>query len=371
MQPKNPLFQKCLNYLKSLPNVEANIDGEPYFSSEVLADGKLTINTSGVPVNYICEIKTGITNDVIEQLNQYFVQLGERLKSKERPLLITRSLSNLVVDRLLEKNIEFIDVDGQIYLNSSGVYILVRNQSSVNNGAKSLDITNGTLQVMYALLSQPMLTIQNDDNFENRISFFSGVTIKTVRNSLRKLEELDYIKYTHERYEIIDYVKLLERWELGYSEQLRAKLLLETFSPIQNQSFAQVANEIKENVKVEGYFIAGELAASMITDYLRPIGANLHLISNSHTRIIAVKFKLKPDPNGHIAFFQTIGDMKYYQYDREEFQSSLVHPLLIHAELVQSGNSRLKETAQLIYDRYLDKIGQNYHAWLKREKSFK
>ena len=43
MHPKNPLFQKCLTYLESLPSITAAIQGESYFSSKVLADGKLII----------------------------------------------------------------------------------------------------------------------------------------------------------------------------------------------------------------------------------------------------------------------------------------------------------------------------------------
>lgn len=63
MRPRNPLFQKCLIFLESLPNIKATIQGEPYFSSEVLADGELIISTSHKTANYICEIKTGITSD--------------------------------------------------------------------------------------------------------------------------------------------------------------------------------------------------------------------------------------------------------------------------------------------------------------------
>lgn len=121
MHPRNPLFQKCLAYLESLPKLEATIQGEPYFSSEALADGTLIINTDNNASNksayYVCEIKTGLTNDVIEQVAEYLSNLGKRLKSQERPLLITRGLSNLVVDQLLKKNVEFIDVDGNVYLN--------------------------------------------------------------------------------------------------------------------------------------------------------------------------------------------------------------------------------------------------------------
>ena len=165
MRPKNPLFQKCIAYLESLPNIKATIQGEPYFSSEVLADGELIIGTSNKTANYVCEIKTGITNDIVEQVAEYFANLGKRLNGKQRPLLVTRNLSSLVIDKLLERNIEFIDVDGNIYLNSSDIYIAVRNQASKESINKPLEITSAVLQVMYSLLSYPNILIENNDFF--------------------------------------------------------------------------------------------------------------------------------------------------------------------------------------------------------------
>jgi len=362
MQPKNPLFQKCLTYLESLPSFKATIQGESYRSSEVLADGKLIINTSNKSANYVCEIKTSLTNDGIEQVAEYFSNLGKRLKYNERPLLITRGLSNLVIEQLLKKNIEFIDVDGNIYLNSPAIYVLARNQVSKESASKSLEITAAALQVIYALLSQPNLFARGDD-FDEEIAYISGVTPKTVKNTLKKLQDLDYIKYRNGKYEIVDYVKLLERWELGYSERLRAKLLLGTFTPIGGGDFSEVRDKIKECAEKYDYLIGGELAASVMTDYLRPITTVLHLRSESDSRQIAVQLRLKPDPDGGIVFLQTFGDIKYQRNEFGEFQKSLANPLLIHAELVRTGNSRLKETAQLIYDKYIEKSAQN-NDWL-------
>jgi hypothetical protein len=114
--------------------------GEPYFTDEVLADGLLTITNTYGTVNYVCEIKTGLTDDVVEQVVEYFSHLGDRLKHDRRPLLITLHLSNLVVDRLLEKNIKFIDIEGNIYLNSPEIYILICNQ--LQQGINSLSSNN-------------------------------------------------------------------------------------------------------------------------------------------------------------------------------------------------------------------------------------
>ncbi len=356
MYPKNPLFQKCLTYLESLPNIKATIQKEPYFSSQVLADGNLIINTADKTINYVCEIKTDLTNDVVEQIAEYFANLGKRLKHEQRPLLVTRHLSNLVVERLLERNIEFIDIDGTIYLNSPELYVLVRNQSSKGNTNKSLEITTATLQVMYVLLCQPKLSSREND-FEKKIAYIADLTLETVRIALKKLQELDYIKPKNGGYEIVDYVKLFERWELGYSEKLRAKFLLGTFSPIGKRNFSEVEDELKEYADKYGYLIGGELAASILTKYLRPISATLHLHKNIDPRHLAVKLKLKPDVEGNIILFQNFGSG---EDRRNEFGKlkNFVNPLLIHAELVRTGNSRLKETAQIIYARYIHPITQ-------------
>ncbi|WP_009632593.1 type IV toxin-antitoxin system AbiEi family antitoxin [Synechocystis sp. PCC 7509] len=400
MYPKNPLFQKCLTYLESLPNIKATIQEEPYLSTQVLADGSLIINTSDKIVNYVCEIKTNLTNDVIEQVAEYLTNLGKRLKSEQRPLLITRHLSNVVVERLLENNIEFVDVDGNIYLNSPELYVLVRNQVSKENTNKSLEINTAALQVMYVLLSQPISIsrknnsyanlfhnlgvspkqvnnlsesvqklssvmngenlskpISKEDDFDEKIARFSDLSLKTVKITLKKLQELDYIKPKYGGYEIVDYVKLLERWELGYAERLRAKLLLGTFSPIGKWNFSEVTEELKEYADKSSYLIGGELAASIVTEYLRPISATLHLHKNVDARQIAVKLKLKPDIEGNIVLLQSFGNDEYQQNKFGELKN-LVNPLLIHAELVQTGNSRLKETAQIIYARYIHEITQ-------------
>ncbi len=400
MYPKNPLFQKCLTYLESLPNIKATIQKEPYFSSQVLADENLIINTSDKTVNYVCEIKTDLTNDVVEQIAEYFTNLGKRLKDEQRPLLVTRHLSNLVIERLLERNIEFIDVDGNIYLNSPELYVLVRNQGSKDNTNKSLEITTAGLQVMYVLLCQPKLTskqhkfyaklssnlgvspeqlislsenvqklssvmyeknlskpILRENAFDEKIAYLSDIPLKTVRIALKKLQELDYVKPKNGGYEIVDYIKLFERWELGYSEKLRAKFLLGTFSPIGKRNFSEVEDELKEYADKYGYLIGGELAASILTKYLRPVSETLHLHKNIDARQIAVKLKLKPDIEGNIILFQSFGNDQDRQNQFGKLKN-FVNPLLIHAELVRTGNSRLKETAQIIYVQYIHPITQ-------------
>jgi hypothetical protein len=361
MYPKHPLFQKCLTCLESLPNFQATIQDEPYISREFLADGKLIIQTDNATINYICEIKTGLNHDLVESVTEYFFKLSQRLPDNQRPLLITRGLSSLIVEQFIDRNLEFIDVDGSIYLNSPGLYVMVRRSVAKDKDYTSLDITVATLQVMYVLLKSPQLMLCKD-NFEETIANLANITTRTVKNSLKKLEELGYIEQQNKRYKIIDYLRLMERWELGYNETLRGKLLLGNFSSVDKKKFSEIAIELQKNAKELNYLIGGELAASIMTNYLRPIGATLHLKNNSDLIKIAIKMKLKPDKEGNIFF------LKCFDNDSEKFDN-LAHPLLIHAELLWTGNSRLKETAQLIYDQYIKEIAEK-NDWFSRKTSF-
>lgn len=359
MRPKNPLFQKCIAYLESLPNIKATIQGEPYFSSEVLADGELIISTSYKTANYICEIKTGITNDIVEQVAEYFANLGKRLNDKQRPLLVTRNLSTEVIDELLKRNIEFIDVNGSVYLNSSGIYMIIRNQENPN---RSLEITVPVLQVIYFILKDPSIIASDENYWDINRHLVGGITSETLKNTLEKLEKLDYIKRTRKGYEIIDYIELFERWELGYAKRIHSKLLIAKFRPIGNRSFAEIEDELKLNAHKDGYLIGGELAASIMTQYLRPVGAILYIRKTFDYLPLVVKLRLKPDPDGNIELhqeFDTQHDLFALNdlFPKGEF-NNLIHPLLVHAELVRTGDSRLRETAQLIFDKYIAELAQ-------------
>ncbi|MFN7660514.1 MAG: hypothetical protein ACK5P3_20715, partial [Dolichospermum sp.] len=129
MQPKHPWLQKCIQKLEELPQIETTTTIEPFLEN-TLADGLLTIYTPHNQVKYLVEIKAPITLDTVDTNINYIHHLQEKLSNGKRTLLITDTLSDEVLDLLLENNIEFIDTTGNIYLNNSSLYILVRSSST-------------------------------------------------------------------------------------------------------------------------------------------------------------------------------------------------------------------------------------------------
>jgi hypothetical protein len=349
MQPTHPILQKCLKQIESLPNLKAEVSTIPHVSSSVLADGKLLLRTPNTTVEYICEIKSHITRETINNVIEYFTHFRERLDKNQKPLLITENLSNQIVEDLLKKDIEFIDVTGNIYLNSSSFYLLVRRPSSqLKNPLKeSVKITNTTLKVIFFLLQNPDLSRKFIDSEESMDKPF----LNPNKLEIDKLCKLNYLEKRHGTYQIVDYLKLFERWELAYTETLRSQLFIDTFTPINNLPFSDISKLLIQKENDWDYLIGGELGAALATNYLHPITATLHVPKN-YTQIF-VDLKLKPSSTGEITFLKKWTSRDTWKNNGNTKNGNLADPLLIHAELMMSKDERLRETADIIFNKYI------------------
>ncbi|MDD1414987.1 hypothetical protein MEN41_10190 [Dolichospermum sp. ST_con] len=350
MQPKHPWLQKCIQKLEELPQIETTTIIEPFLEN-TLADGLLTIYTPHNQLKYIVEIKAPITLDTVDSNINYIHHLKEKLSNDKRTLLITDALSDEVLDLLLENNIEFIDTTGNIYLNNSSLYILVRSSSIQSKKLLSAPkITTSTIKVAYAILKDP--NILQYPTLEV-ISNVADVDYQTVQSSLETLYQLNYLqRQRNGRYRIENYTKLLERWEMGYIENLRPELLIQTFSHRENINidFNSIPERILAILGDQEIIIGGELGAAILTDYLEPISMTIHIPEEYNYRVITTMLRLKPDPKGNIIILKQFGNNNQAKHDSSEF---VADPLLIHAELSLNPDERLKETAKRLYEKYI------------------
>jgi hypothetical protein len=349
MKQESPLLRECLDHLNALPDIEAR-NGEL---------NSITIRNRDQSVDYAYKIQPDVTGTTAELIIPYF-QRFER-NNGEKILLITRYLSNPAIDILLEKKIEFIDTAGNIYLNNPAAYILIRGQRRPKVKPLSRSkITVTTLKLIYILLkSPPILQATVGD-----IAAAAGIASSTVRRSFQDLYELGYLQRQRDgNYGIINYPKLLERWEMGYAESLRPKLIVEAFTPVGEGSFSDVAERLMGGAKEGKFLLGGELGAAIATDYLRPQSATLHLVERVpqtsvklQVMAIAAKMRLKPSPKGNIVFVQQFGTQNTWSEDGME---TLADPLLLHAELLLIQDERSQETADRLYTQYITRRDEN------------
>lgn len=216
-----------------------------------------------------------------------------------------------------------------------------------DDAAYTSQITPTVLKVIYILLKTPEILTFPLLELANT----TGVPVENIKNILENLYKLGYL-YRQPRggYRIANYIKLFERWEIGYVESLRPKLLLETFTYTEERKFSEIAVKIIELANKNNFLIGGELGASLAIPYLVPQRATLHVVNNHD--LIVDELKLKPNPRGEISFLKQFGNFNHGSYNQGSY---IADPLLIHAELMIESNDRLEETAQRIFTKYIIK----------------
>ncbi len=357
MLPKHPLLQKCLKALEAIPTFQTKMGAMPYVTADFLADGQLFIENAQGKAEYIYEIKSDVTRDTIDAVIQYFGSLQQRLPGKTRALLITHQLSDQTVDRLVEKEIEFVDATGNIYLNSPRNYVLVRRPPDRDTRRVSTEITSSTIQLMYLLLRDP--GILRRDQVEHQLAELAGMTVPTIQKHLTRLVDLGYLQRKRKGDRIVDYLQLFERWELGYAEVLRSELLIGTFSYKSDgvKTLAQIEQKLSEITAQKTYLVGGEWAAgNLVGDFRSPyatLSLQGHLKAANEEAglfLLTMQLGLKANPEGEIMLLRQFNHANAW---REGPSSSMADPLLIHAELNLSHDDRVRTVARRLFDQHI------------------
>jgi len=349
MNIETELLQDCLDQLNHLPAFRAVEQSKTAVNQgDRGIDGSLTLTTSTTSAQYVYSIKRTVSGSGAGAL----INLLKRHQAKQNypVLLLTRYVSNSAIDQLIQENIEFADTAGNIYLNSAAAYVLIRGKRPPASGpsAKAAFTPTG-LKLTYAILQKPAILA---GTIRDRAAA-AGISIGSVSNILKSLVQRGYLQKQPGKagYAIANYERLRQRWELGYAESLRTKLLLKQFAPFQAKtSIEDLQTQLIDQAELHGGLIGGELGAAIATAYLRPQSAVIHLPETANYRAIALNLKLKPSPTGNITFLQQFGNRNGWH----DFQAaSIAHPLLLHAELMLHPSDRLRETANRLHERFI------------------
>ncbi len=342
------ILEDCIDHLNALPGINAALLKKPRQMRQTLAPNQLTVTSPINAVQYHYETKTLSTNTiglVISQLQR----LTET--SNDRPLLFTRQVPDRLIDQMIEHELEFVDAAGNLYLNSPAAYALIRGKRLPKvTAAESKTFTTNGFKLIYVILQDPDRLTAN----HRAIASAAGIAASSVSLILKQLESMQYLQRKRNGdYQLLDYAKLLHRWELGYVERLRPKLFLGQFTPAKGESIADLTQSLSQQAEKQEFLIGGELGAAISTKYLRPQSVTLHVQENH--RPLLVKLRLKPDPQGSITLLQQFGTTNGNQSPGAEI---LADSRLIYAELMMKGNDRLRETAdRLLENSIADQSG--------------
>jgi hypothetical protein len=176
------------------------------------------------------------------------------------------------------------------------------------------------------------------------ITPFTKYPAPCIWTIMHELKELGFLlvvgKGRGRKIRLINNERLLERWITAYPEQLRPKLTL--------GRYRGAAGWWKEAaLDPDRALWGGEVAALKLTGHLNPQEATIYA-DKENLAAVLIPHKLKKDPAGDVEILR-----RFWRQDAVPPNGDMVHPLLVYADLMATGNQRNIETARLIYDQHI------------------
>ncbi|MGB8960158.1 MAG: type IV toxin-antitoxin system AbiEi family antitoxin [Candidatus Aminicenantales bacterium] len=260
--------------------------------------------------------------------------------SANRPLLLVSDYVNPeMADRLVRDGIEFIDTGGNAFIDLGFLHIISKGNRPKNRAplrSPRLFKPSG-IKVVFELLSHPELTTGTIRDIAKK----SGVSLGTAVGVIDELKSRLYLIEDKKGIRrLVRKKDLFEAWAVAYPEQLRPKI---TLGKYQGEPGWWHEKALQPAWAQWG----GEVAASRLTDYLFPQIITIYLKSERQTEFL-LENKLRSDPQGNVEVLE-----RFWPTDDQRQDLETVHPLLIYADLIATGNERDIQTARIIYDQHI------------------
>lgn len=323
----------------------------------------------GRPVDAILCIP-GVVDEIPVEIKKWAPQANLELlihrltKLPAGAMLVADYVNPNMADRLKAANVQFIDTLGNAYVKVPPGYFFIKGhrqpagQTARNTTNRAFETTG--LKVVFAFLCNPGLV----NAPYRKIANIAGVSLGTVGWVVAGLKDAGFLidRGTEKGRRLTNLQKLLDRWAEAYPERLKPKLAVGEF-------IAKDPNWWKPlDIKTYDACWGGEVAASMYTGYLQPQVATVYLPKDAGNKLLAdAQLRKITERTGNEAGLVEIyrpfwpwQQPENMELPNDALRPGLVHPVLVYADLLMTGDTRNLETAGMIYEKYVaEYIGED------------
>jgi hypothetical protein len=288
------------------------------------------------------EVRASNKGIVLSELNH----LKDR--SKKPIVIIAKYLAVDIAKEFKELGINYIDIAGNAFIKEGNFIIFISGQKTqkLTKTKQTRAFQEAGVKLIFNLLMKP----ENLQCSYRELAEMTDISIGSVSNVMKELEELNYILKTKTKRILKNTPDLLNRWIIAYNDVLKPRLLKKRmrFSNIENYNKWNTLNlQDNENVILWG----GEPGASILTGQLKP--EKLTIFTDGNWQALAAKLKLIPDENGEIEIMHVFWKEKDKNSDK-----NVAPALLVYADLIGSGYERNIQIAKVILENELQYIKQ-------------
>lgn len=272
--------------------------------------------------------------------------------AKGRTMLVADYVAPPVARRLREKGVAFVDAVGNAWIEQPGLVIWQtgnRPARTPKAGQAVRVFQPAGIQVVFALLCDPGRV----NAPVREIAELAGVAHGTVGRILEDLRRMGHVVELGRREgargrarqrRLLQRRRLLDLWVEAYAQVLRPRLGARRYRPLN----ATAPDWWKKATYRElGAWLGGEAAAEMVTRYLKPQDITIYADDRA---VFLKKHRLVVDPQGPVILLD-----RFWHFDHGWEFPDVVPPALIYADLLATGDDRCRETAGMVYDKYLAK----------------
>lgn len=301
--------------------------------------GKLRLKGTWGIVTFHLDVQPKVKGSALTALTH-----RRRHGTDRRLLLVTAYVPPTMAEQLQERHIEFLDAAGNAYLDDP-IHIFVAGKKATRPPVHlNRALRPAGLRLLYVLLKKPGFLKET----QRDLARAAGIALGSVPIILQDLRERGYLQRTGEGAQsLVNTRELLFRWEQGYAELLRPKLLTRTCRLA--GSHDRIDDLVPRLRSYPGLLLGGELGAAVLTKHLRAETATLHHAQDE--KAVMSSIRLMPDPHGNITLLKMFGTENAQREGSKEL--NIADPLLIHAELALMTSGRIEETGKILLDKYI------------------
>ena len=302
-------------------------------------DAIFTINDTQFIVEAKSEIRESNKGMVLAQIKEY-----QEISNKP-VLIIAKFIASDIAKFFKKKSINYIDIAGNAFIKQKNFHVYITGQKvhKVNKLKQSRAFYEVGLRLIFSILNNPeYLQLSYREIAEK-----TDIAIGSISNIMKELEGLNFILKTESSRILKNKKNLLDKWTVAYNDVLRPRLIKRKMR-FSNEFKYTKWEEINLNSSNESKTLwGGEPAGAILTNYLKP--SHFTIYTSGTWLECAKELELIPDEKGDIEIIQ----MFWNFINPKEKDLWIVPPMLIYADLINSGIERNIETAKIYLVRIL------------------
>jgi hypothetical protein len=247
--------------------------------------------------------------------------------------LVTRHTNVHLAERLHQMGIQFIDTDGNAFLECRGLFLRLQGRKPAVHMPRRIvgqPFKPAGMQVIFALICIPGLELRN----YREIAALAGVALGTVNETLRGLKLLGYLLEGKEiGRRIVRREELYDQWVGIYPQQLKPRVFRGRYAA-RDLDWWRTAN-----VEDLGALWGGETAVARETGNLRPEIATIY--TKGEPAQVITRYRLREDIRGNVELFT-----QFWNFQWDQGPRGVVPAPLTYADLLANGEGRNLEAAK-------------------------